>query len=84
MRIEYDRIQQRMKDQLKRPTPFDRIKKFFGKNKSKRKNLLFCNALIIHYSFIILYSLKYLLLYIKLLLNILFKVIKFNVYIYRF
>jgi len=41
MRVEYDRIQQRMKDQLKRPTPFDRIKKFFGKNKSKRKNFCF-------------------------------------------
>lgn len=37
MRVEYDRIQQCMKDQLKRPTPFERIKKFFGKNKSKRK-----------------------------------------------
>lgn len=46
MRVEYDRIQQRMKDQLKRPTPFDRIKKFFGKNKSKRKNFLFCNTLV--------------------------------------
>jgi len=46
MRVEYDRIQQRMKDQLKRPTPFDRIKKFFGKNKSKRKNILFYTAFI--------------------------------------
>ncbi|XP_026806381.1 phosphoinositide 3-kinase adapter protein 1 isoform X1 [Rhopalosiphum maidis] len=39
MRVEYDRIQQRMKDQLKRPTPFDRIKKFFGKNKSKHSEI---------------------------------------------
>lgn len=37
MRVEYDRIQQSMKDHLKRPTPFERIKKFFGKNKSKRE-----------------------------------------------
>lgn len=41
MRIEYDRIQQRMKDQLKQPTPFERIKKFFGKNKSKRNKCCF-------------------------------------------
>lgn len=52
MRVEYDRIQQRMKDQLKRPTPFDRIKKFFGKNKAKRKDLSFCTAFI----HLILYS----------------------------
>jgi hypothetical protein len=37
MRAEYDQIQQRMKDTLKRPTPFERIRKFFSKNKSKRK-----------------------------------------------
>lgn len=49
MRVEYDRIQQNMKDQLKRPTPFERIKKFFGKNKSKRKKLVF--ILIFTYGF---------------------------------
>lgn len=67
MRVEYDRIQQRMKDQLKRPTPFDRIKKFFGKNKSKRKNILFCNALINYRFKVLIYSLKCVLLF-KLLL----------------
>uniref|UniRef100_A0A2S2R4D6 Phosphoinositide 3-kinase adapter protein 1 n=1 Tax=Sipha flava TaxID=143950 RepID=A0A2S2R4D6_9HEMI len=36
MRAEYDQIQQRMKDTLKRPTPFERIRKFFSKNKSKQ------------------------------------------------
>ncbi|VVC39489.1 Hypothetical protein CINCED_3A014689 [Cinara cedri] len=39
MRVEYDRIQQRMKDHLKRPTPFERIKKFFGKHKSKHPDV---------------------------------------------
>lgn len=33
MREEYERIQKKMKDQMKMPTPFDRIKKFFGKGK---------------------------------------------------
>uniref|UniRef100_A0A0A9VYH6 Phosphoinositide 3-kinase adapter protein 1 n=1 Tax=Lygus hesperus TaxID=30085 RepID=A0A0A9VYH6_LYGHE len=31
MRHEYEKIQQQMKDQLKRATPFDRIKKFFSR-----------------------------------------------------
>jgi hypothetical protein len=34
MRQEYERIQQTMKDQMKRATPFDKIKKFFSR-KSK-------------------------------------------------
>uniref|UniRef100_A0A8D8LE23 Phosphoinositide 3-kinase adapter protein 1 n=1 Tax=Cacopsylla melanoneura TaxID=428564 RepID=A0A8D8LE23_9HEMI len=35
MRKEYDRIQQTFKDHLKRPTPFERIRKFFSRSKSK-------------------------------------------------
>lgn len=35
MREEYDKIQQRIKDKLKRPTPFERVKKMFSKSKSK-------------------------------------------------
>lgn len=41
MREEYERIQQQMKDKLKRPTPFERMKKMFTKNKnipSKKSN----------------------------------------------
>lgn len=33
MRKEYDRIQQMLKDEMKRPTPFDRIKKLFSRKK---------------------------------------------------
>lgn len=33
MRDEYERIQKRIKDEMKAPTPFDRIKKFFTKGK---------------------------------------------------
>ncbi|XP_063360601.1 phosphoinositide 3-kinase adapter protein 1 isoform X1 [Cydia amplana] len=33
MRDEYDKIQQRIKDNLKRPTPFERVKKIFSKGK---------------------------------------------------
>ncbi|CAK1600877.1 unnamed protein product [Parnassius mnemosyne] len=35
MREEYDKIQQKIKDKMKRPTPFDRVKKMFSKSKSK-------------------------------------------------
>lgn len=35
MREEYDKIQQRIKDKMKRPTPFERVKKMFSKSKSK-------------------------------------------------
>ncbi|XP_014232165.1 uncharacterized protein LOC106656047 isoform X2 [Trichogramma pretiosum] len=35
MRDEYERIQKRMKDDLKMPTPFDRIRKFFTKGHKK-------------------------------------------------
>lgn len=38
MREEYDKIQQKIKDKLKRPTPFERVKKMFSKSKSKRKH----------------------------------------------
>lgn len=37
MRDEYDKIQQRIKDHMKRPTPFERVKKMFSKSKSKCK-----------------------------------------------
>lgn len=40
MREEYDKIQQKIKDNLKRPTPFERVKKMFSKNKNKRKYFL--------------------------------------------
>lgn len=33
MREEYERIQKRMKEEMKAPTPFDRIRKFFSKGK---------------------------------------------------
>ncbi|XP_053613193.1 phosphoinositide 3-kinase adapter protein 1 isoform X3 [Plodia interpunctella] len=35
MREEYDKIQQKIKDNMKRPTPFERVKKMFSKSKSK-------------------------------------------------
>ncbi|XP_052739612.1 phosphoinositide 3-kinase adapter protein 1 isoform X2 [Bicyclus anynana] len=35
MRDEYDKIQQKIKDNLKRPTPFERVKKMFSKSKNK-------------------------------------------------
>lgn len=38
MRDEYERIQKKMKDELKAPTPFDRIKKFFTKSKKESKD----------------------------------------------
>ncbi|XP_019883431.1 phosphoinositide 3-kinase adapter protein 1 isoform X3 [Camponotus floridanus] len=37
MREEYDRIQKRMKDEMKTPTPFDKIRKFFSKGKKDTK-----------------------------------------------
>ncbi|XP_069668608.1 phosphoinositide 3-kinase adapter protein 1 isoform X2 [Periplaneta americana] len=38
MREEYERLQQKMKDQMKRPTPFDRIRNFFkGKPKETKE-----------------------------------------------
>lgn len=39
MREEYDKIQQKIKEKLKRPTPFDRVKKMFSKSKNKSKFL---------------------------------------------
>ena len=33
MRDEYDRIQKKMKEDMKKPTLFDRIKNFFGRSK---------------------------------------------------
>lgn len=41
MREEYDKIQQKIKENLKRPTPFERVKKMFSKNKSKSKYHMF-------------------------------------------
>lgn len=38
MREEYERIQQKMKEHMKRPTPFERIRKFFSRGKSKNCN----------------------------------------------
>ncbi|XP_035458944.2 phosphoinositide 3-kinase adapter protein 1 isoform X1 [Spodoptera frugiperda] len=35
MREEYDRIQLKIKDNMKRPTPFERVKKMFSKSKNK-------------------------------------------------
>ncbi len=37
MREEYDQIQRKMKEEMKRPTPFERFRKFFSKGKAKRK-----------------------------------------------
>ena len=55
MREEYERIQKRMKEEMKAPTPFDRIKKFFSKGKKgpskrntshmKKKETYFCKSL---------------------------------------
>jgi DNA-binding transcriptional MerR regulator len=33
MREEYDRIQKQMKEEMRTPTPFDKIRKFFSKGK---------------------------------------------------
>ncbi|XP_076237197.1 DBB domain-containing protein stumps isoform X2 [Calliopsis andreniformis] len=38
MREEYERIQKRMKEEMKTPTPFDRIRKFFSKGKKDSKD----------------------------------------------
>ncbi|XP_054001924.1 uncharacterized protein LOC128888813 isoform X2 [Hylaeus anthracinus] len=38
MREEYERIQKRIKDEMKAPTPFDRIRKFFSKGKKDTKD----------------------------------------------
>ncbi|XP_022113694.2 phosphoinositide 3-kinase adapter protein 1 isoform X1 [Pieris rapae] len=38
MREEYDKIQQKIKDKLKRPTPFERVKKMFSKSKNKHND----------------------------------------------
>lgn len=38
MRDEYERIQKRIKEETKMPTPFDRIRKFFGKGKKGEFN----------------------------------------------
>lgn len=38
MRQEYERIQLKMKEQLKRPTPLDRIKKFFSRKFKRELN----------------------------------------------
>ncbi|XP_048267052.1 phosphoinositide 3-kinase adapter protein 1 isoform X2 [Bombus terrestris] len=38
MREEYERIQKRMKEEMKAPTPFDRIRKFFSKGKKDTKD----------------------------------------------
>ncbi|KAJ8675748.1 hypothetical protein QAD02_011534 [Eretmocerus hayati] len=38
MRDEYERIQKRIKDEMKAPTPFDRIRKFFTKGKKDSKD----------------------------------------------
>lgn len=38
MREEYDRIQEQMKERMKRPTPFERVKKLFSRSKSKCHN----------------------------------------------
>lgn len=40
MREEYDKIQHKIKENMKRPTPFERVKKMFSKNKNKRKNII--------------------------------------------
>ncbi|XP_011156568.2 uncharacterized protein LOC105193712 isoform X2 [Solenopsis invicta] len=37
MREEYERIQKKMKDEMKTPTPFDKIRKFFSKGKKDTK-----------------------------------------------
>lgn len=34
MRHEYDRLQTQMKDRMKRPTPFERVRKLFSRNKT--------------------------------------------------
>ncbi|CAD7084728.1 unnamed protein product [Hermetia illucens] len=36
MREEYDRIQEQLKERLKRPTPFERVKKLFSRNKPSK------------------------------------------------
>ncbi|XP_076662870.1 DBB domain-containing protein stumps isoform X3 [Andrena cerasifolii] len=38
MREEYERIQKRLKEEMKTPTPFDRIRKFFSKGKKDSKD----------------------------------------------
>ncbi|KAK2582091.1 hypothetical protein KPH14_002793 [Odynerus spinipes] len=38
MREEYERIQKKMKEEMKAPTPFDRIRKFFSKGKKDAKD----------------------------------------------
>lgn len=37
MRHEYDRLQTQMKDRMKRPTPFERVRRIFSRSKSEEK-----------------------------------------------
>ncbi|KZC10757.1 Phosphoinositide 3-kinase adapter protein 1 [Dufourea novaeangliae] len=43
MREEYERIQKRLKEEMKAPTPFDRIRKFFSKGKKDLKDSVHAN-----------------------------------------
>lgn len=50
MREEYERIQKRIKEEMKAPTPFDRIRKFFSKGKkgSLERNTYIINNPLFH------------------------------------
>ncbi|XP_066582939.1 phosphoinositide 3-kinase adapter protein 1-like isoform X2 [Prorops nasuta] len=47
MREEYERIQKRIKDDMRAPTPFDRIRKFFSKGKKDGKDAIRANEEIV-------------------------------------
>ena len=49
MREEYERIQKRMKEEMKAPTPFDRIRKFFSKGKKGSFDIVYNDIVIYNF-----------------------------------
>lgn len=64
MREEYERIQKRMKEEMKAPTPFDRIRKFFSKGKKGLFDIVMILSfitsliLVLYFYFVILFRFK--------------------------
>lgn len=69
MREEYERIQKRMKEEMKAPTPFDRIRKFFSKGKKGSFDIVYNDIviyniyiysliLVLYFYFVILFRFK--------------------------
>lgn len=50
MRDEYERIQKKLKEEMRAPTPFDRIRKFFSKGKKGLFKVIICLRLLIYFA----------------------------------